>query len=228
MLDRLAAEIRCIDFLACLDDRPAHCAGTREQVEQLVAIAPADRPLQRGQVFRKPRQHFEDGVLVVQADVAPHGRVRGGKAREITKARRGVFDDLGFGHRFEIVGRADDVVGDDVRQMRDDRQHHVMVRGIHRVDFRAAAFPEMREFRDSARVRPERWRQDAPAAVEQIGKAGIRSRMLGAGDRVARDEVDAGRHVRCHLRNDRAFGGADIGEDRAGLQRGGNRLGYGA
>ena len=127
MLDRLPAEIRRVDFLAGLDDRAADRAGAGEQVEQLVAVAPADRPLQRGQVFRKPRQHFEDGVLVVQADVAPHGRVGGGKAREIAKARGRVFDDLGLGHRLQIVGRADDVVGDDVRQMRDDGQHHVVV-----------------------------------------------------------------------------------------------------
>ena len=40
----------------------------------------------------------------MQADVAPHGRIGGGKAGEITKTRGGIFDDLGLRHRLQIVG----------------------------------------------------------------------------------------------------------------------------
>src|SRR5688572_20539904 len=51
MLDRLAAEVGRIDFLARLDDRAAHRACMREEIEQLVAIAPTDRALQRSEIF---------------------------------------------------------------------------------------------------------------------------------------------------------------------------------
>src|SRR5690606_42106413 len=64
-----AAEVGRVDLLPGLDDRAAHGPGAGEQVEQLVAVAPADGALQRRQVFREPGQHLQDGVLVVQAHV---------------------------------------------------------------------------------------------------------------------------------------------------------------
>ena len=104
----------------------------------------------------------------------------------------------------QIVGRADDVVGDDVRQVRDDGQHHVVVLGIHRVDVGAAAPPEFRQPFQRGRVGARQRREDAPAVLEQVGEAGVRARFFRAGERMAGNEVHAGRHMRLHLRDDRA------------------------
>jgi hypothetical protein len=205
VLDRLAAEVRHVDLLAGLDDRAADGARAGEHVEQLFAVAPADRPLQRGEVLGEARQHLEDGVLVVQADVAPHGRVGGGEAREIAEAGGGIFDHFRLGHRLQVVRRADDVVGDDVRQVRDDGEHHVVVLGVHGVDVGAAAPPEFRQPLQRLRIGAGQRREDAPAVLEQVGEAGIRTRFFRAGQRMAGDEMHAGRHVRPHLRDDRAL-----------------------
>lgn len=43
---RVAAEVWCIGFLTCLDDRAADAAGSLKHIEQFVAVAPADGPLQ--------------------------------------------------------------------------------------------------------------------------------------------------------------------------------------
>ncbi|KIU01294.1 hypothetical protein QU38_02295, partial [Staphylococcus aureus] len=83
--------------LPLLDDRAADRAGTAEQLEQLVALAPADRALERGQVLGEALEHVEHRFLVRQEHVAPHGRVRGGDAREVAEAAGGVFDHFGLG-----------------------------------------------------------------------------------------------------------------------------------
>ena len=58
-------------------------------------------------------------------------------------------------------------------------------------------------------------REDAPAADEQFGEAGIGAGMLGAGDRMRRHEMHAGGQMRSHVAHDRALDRADIGDDRA-------------
>ena len=75
-----------------------------------------------------------------------------------------------------------------------------------------------RELRDGGRVVPSRRRQDAPAAVEQLGEACVGAGMLGAGDRVAGDEMDAlAADGADRSRDHRALDRADIGDDRAGF-----------
>jgi hypothetical protein len=59
-----AAEVGCRIVLALFDDRAADGAGAGEQVEQFVALAPADRALERGQILRKALEHVEHGFLV--------------------------------------------------------------------------------------------------------------------------------------------------------------------
>jgi hypothetical protein len=49
--------------------------------------------------------------------------------------------------------------------------------------------------------------------------------MLGAGDRVAGDEMDAFGHMRGNVAHDRPLGGADIGQDRALFQMRADLLG---
>src|SRR5262245_2617537 len=80
------AEIRLGGLLARGDDAAADGAGAGEEIEQLVAFAPADGAGQESDILVEAGQHFEDRVLVVQEDVAPHGRVGGGDAGEVAKA----------------------------------------------------------------------------------------------------------------------------------------------
>ena len=72
--------------------------------------------------------------------------------------------------------------------------------------------------RSTARVGAFGRREDAPAADEQFGKAGVRAGMLGAGDRMGGDEMHARRQMRGHVAHDRALDRADIGNDGARLE----------
>src|SRR4051812_16135235 len=54
----VAAEVRLRAFLASGDDAPADLAGPREQLEQLVALAPADSAGERLQVLGEPAQNL--------------------------------------------------------------------------------------------------------------------------------------------------------------------------
>ena len=72
---------------------------------------------------------------------------------------------------------------------------------------------------DRGRVRAFGRRQDAPAIDEQFGKAGVGAGVLGAGDRMRRDQMHALRDVRRHVFQDLAFDRADVRHDRAGLER---------
>src|SRR5271154_6168499 len=55
-----------------VDDAAADGAGAGEQLLKLVALAPTDRPLERGQVLVEPAEHFQHCLAVVEEDVAPH------------------------------------------------------------------------------------------------------------------------------------------------------------
>ena len=73
--------------------------------------------------------------------------------------------------------------------------------------------------------------QQRPAALEQLGEAGIGAGIFGAGDRVRRDEVHARRHQRPDVADHRLLGGTDIGQHRALRQMrgdGGGKVGEGA
>ncbi len=128
-------------ILPLFDDRPPDGPGLREQVEQRVPVIPPDRPLQSRQVLGKTLQHLQHRILVRQEHVAPHSGVGCRDAGEVAKTACGIFDDLGLGHIFQIARRADDRIGDQVRQMARHGQHQVMMLRVHRLDIRADAMP---------------------------------------------------------------------------------------
>src|SRR5579859_517899 len=107
---RVAAEVWRGAFLARRDDPAADVAGAREELEQLVALAPADGAGERLQVLGEAAEGLQHRVLVGQEDVAPHGRVGGGDAGEVAKAPGGVLHHLAAGDALEVGGRAHDVV----------------------------------------------------------------------------------------------------------------------
>ena len=58
----VAAEIRRGGVLAGIDDGAADGAGAGEEIEQRVAVAAADRALQRAQILVEAAQHFQHRV----------------------------------------------------------------------------------------------------------------------------------------------------------------------
>ena len=179
--------------------------------------APSMAPLQRGQILGEAAQHLQHRFLVVEEHVAPHGRIGRGDAREVAEAAGRELDDLLVGHAFQVLGRIDDVVGDEMRHVAGDRQHHVVVLRRHDLDLRAERLPERLELVHRRRIGVRLRRQDAPAAVEQLRKARLRARLLGARDRMAGHEVHAVRHVRGHVAHDGGLHRADVRENGAGL-----------
>ena len=93
-----------------------------------------------------------------------------------------------------------------------------MVLAVHDVDHRAHRGPQGSELVDHALVGAGERRQDAPAAVEQLGEARLGARVLGAGDRMAGNEMHASGHEPLAIADHGALDRADIGQDGARLE----------
>ena len=195
-------------------------------IEQRLAVAAPHRPRQRRQVFVEAAEHLQHGVLVGEEHVAPHGRIGRRDPREVAEAAGRELQHLGSRHLGKLIGGADDGVGDQMRQMAGDAQHQVMVVGRHGFDIGAELPPERRELLDRRFVGVRRRRQDAPAVDEQFGEAEVGAGMLGARDRVRRDEMHMLRQVRGHVPHHRAFDRADVGHGRALHQMRADLLGH--
>src|SRR3546814_6701733 len=92
-LFRSPAEIGPRIVLTLIDDAAPDRARARKQVEQRIAVVPADRALQRRHILGEALQHLQHRFLVGQEDVAPHRRVRRGDPGEVAKAAGRIFDE---------------------------------------------------------------------------------------------------------------------------------------
>ena len=171
----MAAEIGGRRFLTEFDDAAPDVAGPGKQREQPVAVAPTDYALQRAQVFGETAEDFEHGLLVVEEDVTPHGRIGGRDAREVAETAGRKFDDFRLGHFLEVSCRANDIVSDQVRHMARDREHEIVMLRRHHVHFGTAGMPEFFQPRHGGGIAAGKRREDAPALEKQVGKAGRRS-----------------------------------------------------
>src|SRR6185437_11638847 len=95
-------------------------------------------------------------------------RVGGGDAGEVAEAAGGVLQHLAVEMAAEIVGGADDGVGDQVRQVRGDGEDAVVVRRVHPVHVAAEGPPERLELVGRGGIDAGQRRQDAPATLEQV------------------------------------------------------------
>ena len=167
------------------------------------------------QILIEAAQHFQHRIAVVEEDVAPHGGIGGGDAGEIAKAAGGIFDHFAFGHLFQVMRGADDIVGDQMRQMGGDGQHQIVMAGIHHIHLAAQALPEGFQLLHRACVAARHRRQDRPAAIEQAGKAGFGAGKFGAGDGMGGNEMHVLRHEGPDIADHRALDRAHIRQDRA-------------
>ncbi len=83
-----------------------------------------------------------------------------------------------------------------MRQMRGDRQHLVVMSGAIVATRIPASFPHAVDLGERVGRGVRQRRQDAPAVAKQLGEPGFGAGMLGAGDRMARDEMHARRQMR--------------------------------
>ena len=113
---------------------------------------------------------------------------------------------------------ADDVVGDQVRHVAGHGQNQIVMFRRHDLDAGAERLPELRQPFDGGCVGVFRRRQDAPAVDEQLGEAGIGPGIFGAGDRMARNEMDACRAGAAPFAHHGGFHRADVGDDGAGFE----------
>ena len=80
-----------------------------------------------------------------------------------------------LGHLFDVGGGADDVEGDQMRDVAGDGEHDVVVLGRHGLDRRAEPAPQRGDLLHRRLAAPLARGEDAPAAVEQFGKARVRT-----------------------------------------------------
>src|SRR6266481_6090145 len=99
--------------------------------------------------------------------------------------------------------------------MAGDAEHEVVVLGRHDLDVRPEQSPERREPFDRRRLDARRRGENAPAVDEELGEAGIRPGIFGAGDGVRRHEMHPRGEVGRHGAQDRAFDRADVRDDRS-------------
>ncbi len=192
------AKVRRSRLLPRRDDRPADLPRPGEQRFHRRPVADPHRALQPAQVLEEPPQHLQHRVTVGEEDVAPHHRIGRCDTGEVAETGSGELDHLGLRRRLEIIHRTDDVVGDQVRHVRGDGKRQVVVRRIHHLHLAAKRSPERDQpvHRDPVHCRIRR--QHTPASLEQFRKARLRPGVLGAGNRVAWNQVHAGRNMRLH------------------------------
>ena len=216
-----AAEIGRRRNLARFDDAAADRARSCEMIEQGLAVAAADRARQLREVFVEGAEHFQHRVLVGEEHVPPHGRIGRRDAGEIAKAAGGKFEHFRARHLAELVGGADDRIGDQVRQMTGDRQHQIVVRGRHRLrHWRRARARTRRAFSTAAGSLPSGGVRMHQRPTNSSAKPASGPEILGAGDRMRRNKMNAGGQMRAHVALDRALDRADVGNGRPGARCG--------
>src|SRR5258708_4204413 len=128
-----------------------------------------------------------EGVLVGNADIAPHFRVAPGDAGEIAESPRRIGKQL----LRVLLARnlVDERVGEHVRQRADGRQHRLAFTRLQVEHPRAAGFPSRARQSECIRIGSFELRQHHPAPAVESGKRAFSAALFGACDRVTRHET---------------------------------------
>src|SRR3974390_3579896 len=118
-----AAEIRRRRILTDIDDALADRARSPEVLEECLSVTFANGFGERRYVLVEAAKHLQDRVLVGKEDVAPHRGIGCRDTGEVAEAAGREFEYLGSRHRLHLIGRADNGVGDKIRQKAGGWQH---------------------------------------------------------------------------------------------------------
>ena len=112
-----------------------------------------DGALQGHEVFIETPQHFQNRFLVLQKNIAPHNRVGRGNTGKIAEAAGGIFNDGTARIAFQLGGGAHNIERNQMGQMAGNRQHKIMVAGIHKFDLAANIAPQARHGFNRVQIR---------------------------------------------------------------------------
>src|SRR5436190_14464044 len=190
----------------------ARIACTGEKSLERPGVAALEHPLHALELPDVALELDEQRLLVGEADVAPHLRMASGDAGEIAESPRGKGKEL-----FRVlVARdlIDERVSEHVRQMADRREHRIVLPSPHLGDARPAALPRGAHQGDRARLVFLERREHHPAPAIERGKGRLGAALLGAGDRMARNETgERALQLAPRERDHVLLGAARVGDD---------------
>src|SRR5712664_908314 len=165
----------------------ARIARPREKRVQRLRVSALDYSAHPFEVSLVAVELRDQGLAVGEADIAPHFRVAPGDAGEIAESPRRIGKQL----LRVLLARnlVDERVGEHVRQIADGRQHRIVFPGLQLEDPRAAGFPSRPRQGECVRIGSFERRQHHPAPAVEPDRRGFGAALLGACDRMPRDEA---------------------------------------
>src|SRR5882672_688767 len=158
--------IQALPSFPVLQPAVARIARAREKRVQRLRVAALDYSAHPFELSLVAAELGEQGLLVGEADIAPHFRVAPGDAREIAKPACGV----GKKPLRVLVARdlIHEGVREHVRQVADGREHGIVLPGRELEDVSSAGFPGRAHGAERAHIGPVEWGEhDFPAAIER-------------------------------------------------------------
>lgn len=187
-------------------------AGAGEYAQQLMPVPCVDRGAQGVEIAAKDIESAQYRLAVGEEDIAPHHRIAAGDPCEIAKAAGGIAKDFQV---FVALGqRVHEAEGQQMRQMAGGGEHLVVALDGHALDHRPKPPPESVDQRQCLGLALLHRCQDDLVMEEQFAVGRRHAAALGAGDRMARHEVQgpAGEGPPRRLQHI-SLGAADIGDD---------------
>src|SRR6266705_145103 len=173
--------------LRILQPAVARSARSREKRMERPAVAALEHPLHALELPAVAGELGEQRLAVGEADIAPHLGVAGGDAGEIAESPRRVGKELLRVLRARDL--VDERVREHVRQVADGRQHRIVLPGPQLRDARSAALPRGAHQGERSRRGSFQRREHHPAPAVEPGERGFGAALLGARDRMPRNET---------------------------------------
>src|SRR6266705_1065467 len=204
--------------LRILQPAVARSARSREKRMERPAVAALEHPLHALELPAVAGELGEQRLAVGEADIAPHLGVAGGDAGEIAESPRRVGKELLRVLRARDL--VDERVREHVRQVADGRQHRIVLPGPQLRDARSAALPRGAHQGERSRRGSFQRREHHPAPAVEPGERGFGAALLGARDRMPRNETrKRGFQLAPGERDHVLLGAARVGDDGLGPEQ---------
>ena len=181
-------EVRHVRFSRSLSSqRSARGARALEHVRERVRVTAQDRGARDLELIRVVVEQIDQRFAVRDTDVAPHFRRAARDAHRVAQAAAGEAQQRG---RVPALRQhAHEREGDDVRQVTYGREDFVVRSCVQTHDARAARFPCSAHRANRGAPRLRLLHEDHVAVAIELRESGSRTALLGAGDRVRRNET---------------------------------------